>query len=431
MPLTADTDPRYGRFTLRTECPACGSHLPINGLHGSPVGCADCGEEVPIPDGVVGDMLDWFEREWPKAQHSSMSIIGDLTWRWAWTALDVAPCPACAAALPAPDDSGFVRCGQCAAAQPARRLPRDLGAAVHSARWVIGGEVGDDAEGPDALVALACPSCGAGLQITSHHHRITPCKACGNQIHVPDAVWRALHPPRKVLPWIVRFEGPSRAATAAKRELLEALKRAEKEKRKQEHQREKYAAEERKRALDREEKARLARVRAEEDAVRAKWSIPWLGLSWALSVSGVAVALTATALEVLAHVPGLPRLGVSAMMANLAADVAVFGAAAWLMVAWLAANVAVTRRIGAPLATVVLWPQIMVAMTLIPIGGSALALMFAKQCWDGTEPTTETEVRVPRSASLPAALILLVLAFYPYVVFAALTSTAAVARFGR
>lgn len=430
MALTADMDPRYGRFTLRTECPACGSHLPINGLHGSPVGCADCGEDVPVPDDLVADLLEAFEDAWPEAQRSGTVTVGDLSWRWASSAFEQAPCPTCGGVLGAPDDAGVARCGQCAAAQPAQRLPRDIGRAAKTARWIIGGERGDTQQAL-APVALACPTCGAGLQITSHNHRITPCKACGNQIHVPDAVWRALHPPRKVLPWIIRFEGESRQAIAGKHAMLDALRKAEKEQRKQEHQREKYEAEERKRVIERDAKERQQLALAEEDAARAKWSLPWIGLSWLLCVSGAGVAVTATFLELVAHVPGLSRLGVNGLAANLVADVGVFGAAAWLGAAWVVGNFAVTRRIGSPLSTILVWPTVMLVMTWIPFAGTALALLWVKQCFDGTEPTMVENGKVPRAASLPLALILLVMTFFPYVVWAAISSTAVVARFGR
>ncbi len=273
MTFQPDDSPRFGVFTLRTECPRCGAHLPANGP-GTAIACASCEAEVDVPRALVGELFERFEDTWPNPAASDAETLGDLTWRWT-----AAPCagPTCDA------------CGEVvrvwAALEPGDKLdrrkdPRDVcacGVPLHSlpmppAIWEIAPSAarvyGSDGDGPivseAAPVAMACPQCGAGLTITHTHQRISPCGHCGVTIHLPDAIWRALHPPRTVRPWIVCFDGESRPARADRRarELGEAVRKKE--------EREAQQKAERAEAKARGMREQEARKREEEEAARAE-----------------------------------------------------------------------------------------------------------------------------------------------------------------
>lgn len=314
--------PRFGAFTLRTECPKCGAHLPANGPSPA-VTCAVCDTRVPVPAKLLRDLFEAFEAGWPSVQASDATTIGDLTWRWTRAPSAGPTCPACRAEVAPGDDSetalGCVHCGGEVSSGP---VGKALASGVASVARVYGAD-------PDALpavaaapVAMRCPQCGAGLTVTSTHQRLTPCGHCGTTVHIPDAVWLALHPPRTVHPWTVRFDGESRPARQARL----ARERAERERDKAEaaaakrraHEAARAEADTRRREAERRD-AEAARVRAADEAARRAAAerrrrlllSPVLAASWmgglgsAAALVGVAAWYTWGPLTVL--VPYAPR----------------------------------------------------------------------------------------------------------------------------
>jgi hypothetical protein len=470
MAFAADADPRYGQFGLRSECPACGAHLPVNGP-ADQVECADCGEQVDVPAELVGSMLEAFERGWPDPAAAETETIGDKTWRWTAEAVAGPSCPACSAALslegersppdrsadpprghesresgfalrsggastPSQDREGPVTCGQCSATVPRERVPKRLRKKVRTAAWIIGGEVDQSrAEQPPAPVALSCPSCGAGLSITSRHHRVTPCDHCGSRVHLPDAVWRALHPPRKVEAWWVRFEGESRAAARARGMAAEAERRrqqAEEDgKRKAEKAERKAEAEAKRRAREAkaaEQRAESKRQRAEEEEAAARRRA-WIGYPLAavaalLTVAALAAEGLTAGFVLFGHGRWIRWIGLSYMAANLLEDVLVVGTVAMFVAAWLVGIAGATRASGTSFFGVLPWCAFMVALSVIPVIGPFISLFFAVQHFRGAEPTIGTENRVPRLASAPLGLLHLGLGPLAHLAIAALGRTA-------
>lgn len=421
-------DPRFGRFGLRTECPTCGAHLPVNGP-AAEVSCADCGEGVAVPQEVLSRLLDGFEEAFPEPVGAGSLTVGDKTWRWTTAVVDGPSCPACARPLTAAPGDGALACPGCAATIPCERLPAALSKIVRASAWVIGGEA-DQArtEQPARPVALGCPNCGAGLSITSQHHRITTCDRCSSQVHVPDVVWRALHPPRTVQQWFVRFQGESRPAVRARRE----RETAERERlAKEERAQERVVREARNRAeldeqarLDEAENARRA-VEAAAAHVRAtRFGRPLL-------IAAAVAALVTTGLQALAtvwftvgHTALVRWLGMRPLAVNVIEDLLVVVALVAMPVAWVLGMAAATRRAGTSFFEVLPWGLFMVFLSAIPFVGVFFSLVFTRQHLVGAEPTIGLGPRVPRFSAWPLALLYLTGGFFVYVAWGALTRSA-------
>ncbi|MEZ4234828.1 MAG: hypothetical protein R3F59_01405 [Myxococcota bacterium] len=417
MALAVDADPRYGRFGLRSECPSCGAHLPVNGP-AARVPCPECGEDVAVPERVLQEMLGDFEDAWPRASSAQTRTVGDMTWRWTAEAVAGPRCPACDAALEA-DGAGALTCS-CGATIPREPVPKGLRQRVSTAVQVISGEVDQSREEPPAPVALACPNCGAGLSITSRHHRVSPCDHCGSRVHLPDAVWRALHPPRKVEAWWVRFEGERAAA----RKVREKLERAAAEQRKAaERSREK--AERTEREKERAAAAKAAKAVLDAEAVKQR---AWIGVPLVLVAGAFTLAaLSSEALAALLVLVGQGRWLRHHLpwgLVDLAQDGTIGLTVGLFLVAWVLGIAGATRLAGSSFLALLPWCGFMVMLSLIPMVGPLFSLVFALQHARGTEPTLAEAQPVPWGGAVPLALLHVGLAPLPYLVFAAMSSTA-------
>lgn len=425
----ADDDPRLGRFGLRTDCPSCGAHLPVNGP-AQQVECADCGEQVAVPKEVLCAMLDDFEEGWPTPSARQTRTVGDMTWRWTAEVADGPACPSCAQAIALPDapQEGLLPCPSCQATLPVERMPARLRKAVQGSAWVIAGEIDQSRQSPPAPVALACPSCGAGLSITSRHHRITPCDHCGSRVHLPDAVWRALHPPRKVEPWWVRFEGESRKARAQRLQAEEALR-----KKKEKEEKAKKQAEERARKAEKQAREAQAREKARKEkeareageAQRRAWTgYPLVVLGALAQLLAWGSGLFAAAFFLAGHTRWMRSLGLSALAVNLAEDALVVVAIGLALLAWLLGNLGATRVAGTFSWGLIAWCAFMLIMCGLPFVGPFFGLFFAWQHLTGSEPTVGNGQTVPRLASAPLAPLYVGAAPLMYLAFAAFGRTA-------
>jgi hypothetical protein len=54
-------------------------------------------------------------------------------------------------------------------------------------------------------IAMACPSCGAGLKIGVEAERSTKCEYCNANVFIPDALWKILHPVKTQEFWTISF----------------------------------------------------------------------------------------------------------------------------------------------------------------------------------------------------------------------------------
>lgn len=402
MSLETDSDPRYGRFGLRTECPRCGAHLPVNGPLDE-VGCAECGHELEVPRDVLIGMLDRFEGTWPESEDRRSVTEGDLTWRITAEPLPGAICPACGEGIEDPGTDAPLAC-RCGAELPVDVPPDWLTRPLaQPGLRVLGGERDQrPAPGADQPVVLACPACGAALEVNRRHQRVTPCVHCDTQVHLPDAVWRRLHPPHTVEPWLVRFVGESRrAADLRRRRESEAREAAQAERRQAE-----WKAE--------AERARLAQERAEAEAaeerrkteaaraVRDRITLVPTVACGLLALGCVAGMLGSAGLWAVTHT-GLERaLGVTPRMVRLLGQVGVEGVAAATGATWFLSVVTAAIRGRNSIFGMLVWSGLMALFSMIPV----VNLFVARSHFADREPTPATTPN-PRGTGWPLGLLYL------------------------
>jgi predicted RNA-binding Zn-ribbon protein involved in translation (DUF1610 family) len=107
-------------------------------------------------------------------------------------------------------------CAGCGADVPTYPAPAWLRKQLPTAVQVFGGdahvtkaagiELRVDESAP-APVAMACPSCGGGLTMTSETARTVPCTFCKATVFLPDELWSRLHPVKAPLRWTLTYTG--------------------------------------------------------------------------------------------------------------------------------------------------------------------------------------------------------------------------------
>ncbi|MEZ4318722.1 MAG: hypothetical protein R3F61_14510 [Myxococcota bacterium] len=412
---------RYGRFGLRTECPRCGAHLPVNGPVEA-VDCADCSERVPVPQSLWVDLGNTFEDQWPDpGEQSGQVLSGSLTWRWTVEVVDGPTCAACKAKVDGSTASGTgqVPCPSCAALLPTFPAPGPL-RSRSTAVQVIGGEAElTRAADPPRPVALQCPQCGGSLSITTEHRRVHTCHFCSSSVHIPDAVWRALHPPRLVHPWTVRFEGVSRAEKRA------AIAR-EKEERKRiaaENKRKKQAEKDRLRSdVERNRSKRAQQEREQKEAAARRQrllSMPLVVSAWVGAFGAAALMGLSSAVYVLGVADALGRFGLDATTAHWAGPSMVAGTAVLSGLAMLLAAVSMAVRARLPMLRTLLMVTMNVAMVAIPLVGPVVGIVLVGVGMLGRGFPVNEDRRAPRMAAFPVYVLLLAGGFFIHVCYAA------------
>lgn len=426
-----DADPRYGAFTLRTDCPRCGAHLPANGPV-SEVECGECAERVPVPPQLVRDMVEAFEDQWPTPRAGETVTLGDLTWRWTWEAAPGPHCVVCEA--PVPDGGDVVTCEACGSDTPAADAPGTMRAAVPSAKRVYGGDPeGLEHEVVTAPVAMGCPQCGASLSITSAAQRITRCGHCEASVQLPDSVWRQLHPARTVRAWVVRFEGESRAARSRRVEAEREARARAKAEAERERQRAKEDAKARQRAAEQASReaaaaeaaaAKAERERQAEAAERRSnlLTLPLVLVAWVVAVSDVAGLLATAAWYALAP-PWASIYPLAFPALQLTPRIAVYDAVFVSFFAWLVVYAALALRSRQGFFALLPIAMMQVGLALIPVVGPFIGAGWALSYLGGNEPTLANRKEpVPWSVRVPAAMLVFAFSLYTHVVVAAVSN---------
>lgn len=219
--------PRRRTFTMLLSCRHCGGSLPWQGPLRA-VRCAACQGNNPLAAKKVATMLHGQARARQKER------------------LRQPPCASCGApldlqAILSGQDSS-VSCAQCGSALIAYPPPAWLQHELPALELIVGGER-DTADYPadsepvvvprvSGPVALACPSCQAGLTVDSDSARTISCEFCNTSVYLPDDLWRVLHPVKQAQPWTIVFRGElefRRHIEARELKAAEALARSERE----------------------------------------------------------------------------------------------------------------------------------------------------------------------------------------------------------
>lgn len=215
-PETGVTDEAiHCSFAIRTTCPHCNGGVPLGGPMRA-ARCLKCYGEVPLDGALWAEVFGtptagWEEhlREW-EGKGGWRLLDGSLRGEWQ---LGAPGCPACGAAAPAslhaPGTEERVHCAGCERSLEAFPPPDWLRALHPQVERLYFAEREPAATTTEAAaaapVALECPGCSASLVVDDGSPRTVRCEYCRADVHIPDALWLALHPARTITRWWARL----------------------------------------------------------------------------------------------------------------------------------------------------------------------------------------------------------------------------------
>lgn len=222
----SDKPQRHASIKARVDCSECGQPVPLDG----PVRkahCNMCQSEVAVRPGLWQAVLTEAENRYEtllggavhadKLQRHGQEMTFELR-------VTVPACEQCGAAFPAEAVSHLgelqfccTACGDPASTHPTPDwLRKRLPAAVQVVRTDVvvpsggaGAVAVQTAEETPQPVVMACPQCAGSLSVGVESERLHRCQYCGAEVYLPDAVWRRLHPVKKVQEFFVGFAGPT------------------------------------------------------------------------------------------------------------------------------------------------------------------------------------------------------------------------------
>ena len=224
-PVAKETAPlACVEIRLSIVCQSCNSLVAVNGPLRK-VRCARCGAGQALHDrfgwhnllnfGNPGiDVFKWaVVRTDRKSETGAISSIKlEASRRWP-------RCVSCgkrfeggAVASSVQDGRGFL-CVKCNTTTPLVPAPRHIMKPFACALYIAGGEEPSVPKGPVAdargeatsPAVPCCASCGSPLDVNADERNVT-CSFCGARNHLPDLIWRRMHPPEKSRPWHILYD---------------------------------------------------------------------------------------------------------------------------------------------------------------------------------------------------------------------------------
>jgi hypothetical protein len=422
-----NTSARYGGFTLRTDCNACGQPVPLNGP-AEHAHCDSCQKELPLPNRLWSAVLEELDEAHDRLADGSGKAgtrdVSGFSLHYSYRRT-IPRCEKCqqpfATDRLAPGsarDFCCVHCGDGASTAPAPAWLRALVPTATQIYSVDRGLAQAEGAGPAPAVAdaprpvvMACPQCGGSLKLTSEAARLLPCQFCKTDVYLPDELWRRLHPARIAREWYVRFDGKTRAqldeeakaksrAERAERDAAAAFTRAHEQS---------LAAEK----LDVEIAALVRRGYA---ACAVLWAVMGTTAAWMWLAPQLEGVTREVALEV-----GLPLVGVSLVVL--------------VVTLFLASRpVKVRTKYDGTMMMFIVWFFVVFGLTM-PVAGSAICFVVAIKRFVGTlggstirsngHSTSYEPIKMLRGETYPLGVAYLALALlWPAIIFG-LTQTPA------
>jgi Zn finger protein HypA/HybF involved in hydrogenase expression len=206
-------------YKVRTTCLECGESIAFEGPSLG-VRCPGCQSAIEF-DAKRWKMILGF-RDQVKELGLQEGQIKNATSIFGYTVLiGFGPqrplCSACSGVLDLsatpPGTDGVVRCPACGGTTPTFPPPPWLAAVEPAALQLFGAARSGGVSNAEAVaspnaarpVSFACPDCGGNLKITNETPRILACSYCSADLYLPDPLWRAIHPVKKRVPWVVAF----------------------------------------------------------------------------------------------------------------------------------------------------------------------------------------------------------------------------------
>jgi hypothetical protein len=202
---------------VRKPCSHCGQPVPIIGPPKEQTECPHCMDQFDTRK-MWAELLEDFESEVGNTRGKSLKTGGLGGGYTAETRFSLPACNECdepyaKTTLGASDAQTFT-CGKCGAPAGSAPVPKWLRDMVPNARQFYRGGAWAGHQGHAASledtakpVSMSCPECNGALKATAASKRIMTCQYCSAEVYLPDAIWRRLHPVRKMQEWFVRLEG--------------------------------------------------------------------------------------------------------------------------------------------------------------------------------------------------------------------------------
>ncbi len=199
-------------------CPDCDSYVPMN-AYVERLRCAACGTDHYLTVDHWKTVLDDAIKEVPHLEEgvgSSSTVFGNLNYRIEYGRLkpryrgskDEIPIES----IQDISGDGYLTNPQSGEKTFIRKPPDLYNDEFFGIVALIGEEaslIPDRGEGSEVQlesssdpIALQCPNCGGSLLVDGDT-RTETCRFCDSEVHLPDGLWKILHPVRKALRWFL------------------------------------------------------------------------------------------------------------------------------------------------------------------------------------------------------------------------------------
>jgi hypothetical protein len=426
-----DTAPRFGGFTLRTDCNACGQPVPLNGP-AEHAHCDSCQKELALPSRLWSAVLEELaEAHDQLADGAGKAGTRDVSgfqlhysYRRATPRCEKCQQPFATDRLAPGSARDFccVHCGDGASTAPVPPWLRTLVPTATQIYSVDRGLAQAEGAGPAPAVAdaprpvvMACPQCGGSLRLTSEAARLLPCQFCKTDVYLPDELWRRLHPARIAREWYVRFDGKTRAQLDAEAAAQSKAARAERDARERAERAERDAAaaftraHEESLAAERLDVEITALIRRGYAACAVLWAVMGTTAAWAWLAPQLEGVTHEVALEI-----GLPLVGVSLVVLFVTLFIA-------------SRPVKVRTKYDGTMMMFIVWFFVIFGLTM-PVFGSVMCLVVAIKRFTGTlggstirsggSVTHYKSIKMLRGETYPLGVAYLALALlWPAIIF--------------
>ena len=190
-------------LAIRTTCRQCRAPIPLNGPSAS-VSCPTCETEMPLDPSFWFHVLDSPRAGVGEKRRSGSWMLLDGTLHGHWKVSDPR-CPGCGAEIRArqvkPGRKRSWRCSACGRTLQTRPADRWFADNCPALVQVLQAASADGRRAPAGsedqragAQTCECPACQGAFEVTATSPRTVACQHCGENIYLPEPLWRALHP---------------------------------------------------------------------------------------------------------------------------------------------------------------------------------------------------------------------------------------------
>ncbi len=190
-------------LTIRTTCRQCRAPIPLNGPSFN-VSCPICEAELPLDPSFWFHVFDSPRTGVSEKRSNGSWMLLDGTLHGHWKVGDPR-CPGCGSEIRArqvkPGRKRDWRCRSCGLALQTRPPERGFVENCPALVQVLQAAPGDGGGAPSGVeepragaCTCDCPACHGAIEVTASSQRTVACQRCGENIYLPEPLWRDLHP---------------------------------------------------------------------------------------------------------------------------------------------------------------------------------------------------------------------------------------------